>query len=64
MRRLLEIKEAAERLNIPEELVADYIAREELHAVELAPGVIRIAPADLERFVWMRRRNFRPLATT
>jgi len=50
------------RIDLPD--VQRLVDAEELHAIEVLPGVVRVDPTDLRRFVETRRRSFRPTFAT
>ena len=57
---LLTLAGVAQYLQISEGDVRQLIDAEDLHAIELGPGVLRVAPRDLREFLEVRRRGFRP----
>lgn len=60
MTALLTVEETAAILRIAPEEVQGLMDRDELWGVEVAPGVWRITPADLRKFILVRRRGFIP----
>jgi hypothetical protein len=59
----LTFEDVARRLNADVALVAELVTRGELSALELAPGVFRVAPGDLRRFINIRRADFIPVGS-
>jgi helix-turn-helix protein len=58
-RTLLNLDEVATYLQVSASDVRLLIEAEELHGIEIL-GAIRVHPADLQRFVRIRRGSFRP----
>lgn len=58
VRQMFTPEEVAEALRITPAEVSALITAGELGAVELVPGIVRIAPRDLQVFLRVRRRDF------
>jgi hypothetical protein len=58
---LLTLEDVARTLKAELPVVEGLVARGELAALEIAPGVYRVAIVDLRRFINVRRRDFRPV---
>jgi len=57
---LLTLDDVARRLNADITIVAHLISLGELAALEIAPGMFRVAPSDYRRFINVRRADFVP----
>jgi hypothetical protein len=60
MLHLLKLDEAGQRLRLTAPEVRDLIDAGLLRGIEVKPGELRIARADLARFIRVRRADFRP----
>ena len=58
MRQMFTPEEVADALRITPAEVSALISAGELGAIEVAPGILRIAPRDLQVFLRVRRRDF------
>jgi hypothetical protein len=62
MQKLLLLDEVASILRVELDEVSRLIEADQLDVVEIAPDARRVHPAALQRFIHVRRRQFRPFA--